>query len=204
MHQNILIKVRADSLKEAREAVRSALDESCNGDYGWDYVDEIEHLTENWLKEKRYKSWKSLEEAFKKMTCVSLRQKSERIAEILTVPLAEKFMTQADALLNTNTSDSRLKNLIEDILKTGRDVSLPKPFNELFTSVTKVVIDTAKLTGMFGYYINCIKELDAVLKYPEEDLAITTIDSYYAELNLESGGKDANWKVYYFIGSRHH
>lgn len=206
MHHFILIKINTDSSKEAKREVEEILTNSIEpgvNTVGWDYVGNIELVTKGVLNSLKLKSYKELEEHYKKFIIKNLEEKKKELEDLLFIGLS-KYMPSEEAPLYINRKnafnkeDSNLRKIIEKKLKSGSSSKLPHTYEELIQVVLRHLLDSLKNNTLLEYYIRKTYTIYQCIEYPEE-YSLQCENNHFADLTNKTKGK----RTYYLIGDRH-
>jgi len=204
MHHNTIAKVWSDDAEEARGMVESAMEESLESgtnEVGWDYVGEIELITQNKLSGLGANSFKELEKTYRGLRKGETKEMQGRIKELLTTSMAKEFLTKKEVPLYLNSEIKGLPKLCEKLLKKqSKDERKPISFEEILNGTARALCSEMHEDGMIFYYLKQIKKLHSCTS---EELCFTLQCShnYYAEINPDDHYEDP--KVFYFACDRH-
>lgn len=208
MHHKIVIKVWAGNSEEGEQFVRDALEDSISAEHntcGWNYAGDVELITK-----------KMLQTIFKVSTYRELEINSKRgqkedqdhlllnLREEILPLLAPLFMNKADAALYVATENRELKEYIEKLFKTRRDIKRPKTFEEIaeaFMKVFAIISKQERRSIMPMWYMEQISKLQRCLDSPNEPSnTLQCSENHYAELPYEN---KKGLHPYYFLCDRH-
>jgi len=215
MHHRILIKVRGDSIKEAKGEVEGILEGTiCCRECGrsvrgvsWDYVGDILHISKNTLaslrKKNKFWKWDTPEEMAKEL--INDRQKSmkglkESLRKEALFGIVQKHLPRKEAALLVDSDDKVIRKRCAEVLKSGEDHPLPQTVEELASFVSELLSNRFSMGRAYASWIESLQNIFDFGNADEGLYVLHSTDNHYADLTECTEGK----KVFYFWCDRHH
>lgn len=206
MHYGLLVKIRADSSKDAMAEARDQVEDSTGDGKPFDYMsDDVSSITPTVLSTSGHKTYKELEKDWKSKTDANMKGHKAAIKDLIFRELAERYLSGKDALIYVNYKnqygnvDESIKEIVEKACKSKTvKPKLPTGLDELAGVIAEMIRPETEHLSMLAYHLKQLDKLCDCKNYPNEHrMALYCYDCHFADLGGE--GK----KAYYFLFDRH-